>query len=82
MDLSRSVYVDYLLWDERIYHELALRILAIRAYERSLEINSGQRRTLAKLIQIHRLTDPQKALREEAQLNTIEAFYGKKSGAT
>ncbi len=26
MDLSRSVYVDFLLWDERIYHDIALRI--------------------------------------------------------
>lgn len=25
-DLSRSVYIDFLLWDERIYHDIAVRI--------------------------------------------------------
>jgi 4-amino-4-deoxy-L-arabinose transferase-like glycosyltransferase len=49
---------------------------AIWAYERSLAINSGQRRTLAKLIRIHRLTDSQKARREEAQLKELDGFYG------
>jgi 4-amino-4-deoxy-L-arabinose transferase-like glycosyltransferase len=54
---------------------------ASRAYERSLDINSGQRRTLAKLIRIDRIRDPRKAAMDESRLKTIEAFYGKKSGA-
>jgi 4-amino-4-deoxy-L-arabinose transferase-like glycosyltransferase len=54
---------------------------ASRAYERSLDINSGQRRALVKLIRIERLRDPRKAAVEEARLKTLEEFYGKKGGA-
>ena len=48
---------------------------AIQAYEHSLAINSGQRRTLFKLIQIHHKTDPRKAVALEAQLKYIAGFY-------
>jgi 4-amino-4-deoxy-L-arabinose transferase-like glycosyltransferase len=48
---------------------------AIQAYERSLAINSGQRRALFKLIQIHQKTDPRKAIALEAQLKYIAGFY-------
>ncbi len=48
---------------------------AIQAYERSLAINSGQRRTLSKLIQIYQKTDPPKAAALEAQLKYIAGFY-------
>jgi tetratricopeptide (TPR) repeat protein len=48
---------------------------AIQAYERSLAINSGQRRTLFKLIQICQKTDPPKAAALEAQLKYIAGFY-------
>jgi hypothetical protein len=51
---------------------------AVRAYERLLEINSGQRRTLFKLIQIDRNRDPRKAAAEEAQLKNINSFYGER----
>lgn len=54
---------------------------AALAYERSLEINSGQRRTLFKLIQIDRDRDPRKVAAREAQLQYINAFYGATSGA-
>lgn len=52
---------------------------AARAYERSLEINSGQRRTLVRLIEINRLRDPQKAARDESRLKAIDAFYPKRN---
>ncbi len=48
---------------------------AISAYERSLEINSGQRRTLAKLFRIYRKIDKEKALRELKKLKYISSFY-------
>ena len=48
---------------------------AIQAYEQSLAINSGQRRVLFKLIQIHQKTNPRKADALEAQLKYISAFY-------
>jgi 4-amino-4-deoxy-L-arabinose transferase-like glycosyltransferase len=51
---------------------------AIGAYERSLAINSGQRRTLVKLIQMETRIDPARAARREAQLRTVNAFYGER----
>jgi tetratricopeptide (TPR) repeat protein len=48
---------------------------AIQAYEHSLAINSGQRRTLFKLIQIYQKTDPRKAVALETQLKYISGFY-------
>ena len=59
---------DILIWQQKTEE-------AIRAYEHSLAINSGQRRTLFKLIQIHRKTDPWKAVALEAQLKYIAGFY-------
>ncbi len=53
---------------------------ATRAYERSIEINSGQRRTFFKLIQINRNRDPQKAAAQEAQLQYLATFYAPRSG--
>ncbi len=53
---------------------------ATRAYERSLEINSGQRRTLFKLIQIERSRDPRKADARETQLKHLDTFYPPRSG--
>jgi hypothetical protein len=32
-------------------------------------------RTLSKLIQVHRIVDPGKAIREEAQLKYLSTFY-------
>jgi 4-amino-4-deoxy-L-arabinose transferase-like glycosyltransferase len=48
---------------------------AIQSYEHSLAINSGQRRTLFKLIQILHKADPRKAAALEAQLEYIAGFY-------
>lgn len=48
---------------------------AILAYERSLAINSGQRRTLYKLIQIYKKTNPGKVAGLEARLKYISSFY-------
>jgi len=48
---------------------------AIRAYERSLEINSGQRIPRMKLINIYKAIDTEKALQEEEKLKYISSFY-------
>ena len=48
---------------------------AIEAYERSLEINSGDRRTRAKLILLLQSTDRAKAARQEEMLKYISTFY-------
>jgi tetratricopeptide (TPR) repeat protein len=48
---------------------------AIAAYERSLEINSGQRRILAKLIHLYRVADPPKAVLAEERLRHVASFY-------
>jgi 4-amino-4-deoxy-L-arabinose transferase-like glycosyltransferase len=48
---------------------------AISAYKKSLEINSGQRRVLAKLIHLYSSKDPQKAVQEEARLKYLSSFY-------
>jgi hypothetical protein len=48
---------------------------AVRAYERSLAINSGQRRILFMLIQIYQKMDPPKAAVLEARLKYISGFY-------
>ena len=48
---------------------------AISAYERSLEINSGQRRTRLKLARIYRRIDKKRALQEYKKLKYISSFY-------
>ncbi|MBN2568157.1 MAG: tetratricopeptide repeat protein [Deltaproteobacteria bacterium] len=48
---------------------------AISAYKKSLEINSGQRRILLKLIRIYEKTDNKKALKENETLKYIASFY-------
>lgn len=48
---------------------------AAEAYERSLAVNSGQRRILFKLRELYRQSDPQKAAEWEDRLKTIARFY-------
>ena len=48
---------------------------AISAYEKSLEINSGQRRTRIKLVKIYRKIDKQRALQEYEKFKYISSFY-------
>ncbi|PKN19323.1 MAG: hypothetical protein CVU71_07385 [Deltaproteobacteria bacterium HGW-Deltaproteobacteria-6] len=48
---------------------------AARAYERSLEINSGQRQALFKLIRIYQKTDPAKAAAWEARFKYVSSLY-------
>ncbi len=48
---------------------------AISAYEKSLDINSGQRRTRSKLVKLYWKTDKQKALEEHDKLEYISSFY-------
>jgi len=62
-----------LLGDLMIYQRQTEK--AIRAYERSLEINSGQRIPRMKLINIYKAIDTEKALQEEEKLKYISSFY-------
>lgn len=48
---------------------------AISAYEKSLEINSGQRRSRIKLVKIYRRIDKQRALQEYEKFKYISSFY-------
>jgi len=48
---------------------------AIAAYEKSLHINSGQRRTRSKLAELYSRTDKQKASEEYDKLKYISSFY-------
>jgi 4-amino-4-deoxy-L-arabinose transferase-like glycosyltransferase len=48
---------------------------AISAYERSLEINSGQRRAQLKLARIYNRIDRKRALQEYKKLSYISSFY-------
>jgi len=48
---------------------------AVSAYQRSLEINSGQRRPRIKLIRIYDKIDRERALRERERFKYISSFY-------
>ncbi len=48
---------------------------AVLAYEKSLQINSGQIKVIQKLIHLYEDTDPQKAKKERAYLAYIWSFY-------
>lgn len=48
---------------------------AVESYEKSLNINSGQRNTLIKLIQLYRKTDPHRASQYEDRLRYVSSFY-------
>lgn len=50
---------------------------AVSAYERSLEINSGQIRPRAKLMKIFSRIDKQRAKKEHEKLKYISSFYDK-----
>ncbi|MGA1823072.1 MAG: glycosyltransferase family 39 protein [bacterium] len=50
---------------------------ALSAYERSLKINSGQRRIWKKLINILNTADKERALQAREKLQYINSFYGK-----
>lgn len=48
---------------------------AILAYEKSLQINSGQIQVRTKLIGLYEVSDPQKAQQQKAYLSYIQSFY-------
>jgi 4-amino-4-deoxy-L-arabinose transferase-like glycosyltransferase len=50
---------------------------AAALYRKSLEVNSGERRTRAKLIRLYERLDPAKAREERHMLDFISSFYGK-----
>ena len=50
---------------------------AVAAYERSLEINSGERKTRRKLLNILWKIDKKKAKEQHAKLKYISSFYGR-----
>jgi hypothetical protein len=49
---------------------------AIRAYEKSLSINSGQRNVIRKLYRIYRRVDGEAARRMAAKASYIAQFHG------
>ncbi|MBI9082510.1 MAG: glycosyltransferase family 39 protein [Desulfobacterales bacterium] len=51
---------------------------AVWAYEKSLSINSGQRKVRSQLIQLLRLLDPRRAALEYRKLKYIEGFYSQR----
>lgn len=52
---------------------------AKKAYEKALEINSGQRRVMHKLIRLYQPQDSLKALQMKEKLSFISSFYSLKS---
>ncbi len=48
---------------------------AIAAYEKSLEINSGQRRIRKELIKLYSVTNPTAAAEQASELNRINRFF-------
>ena len=48
---------------------------AVLAYEKSLQINSGQINVITKLIRLHEGRDPKKAQKAKAYLEYIQSFY-------
>ena len=62
-----------LLGDIMMYEKRAGK--AVEAYEKSLEINSGQKKVLLKLLLIYGKMDEQKAVRTHEQLKYVASFY-------
>jgi predicted negative regulator of RcsB-dependent stress response len=53
----------------------------ILAYEKSLQINTGQIEPRAMLIQLYEIRNPQKAQKEREYLKYIESFYRDANGS-
>jgi len=71
---SFAVASKYELIGDILVHQRQIKG-AILAYKKSLEINSGQRRTRLKLIKIYDKTDKKKASEEYEKLKYISSFY-------
>ncbi len=71
---SFAVASKYELIGDILAHQRQIKG-AISAYKKSLEINSGQRRVLLKLIKIYEKTDKKKASQERETLKYIASFY-------
>ncbi len=71
---SFAAAAKYNIMGDMLYHQNKLS-LAAAAYEKSLSINSGQRRTLKKLIQLYRSLDEKKIHGAENRLKSITSFY-------
>ena len=73
-DDSFAAAQKYDLLGDVLVHQRNL-VPAAAAYEKSLSINSGQRRTLWKLVRLYKVTDPAKALEYERRLKYVSSFY-------
>jgi len=73
-DDSFAAAAKYNLLGDMLHQQNRLP-LAAAAYEKSLGINSGQRRTLKKLIQLYRSLDAKKLHGAENRLKNITSFY-------
>jgi tetratricopeptide (TPR) repeat protein len=72
-DDSFAAAQKYDLLGDVLFHQGNLASAA--AYEKSLSINSGQRRTLGKLIRLYGVADPAKASEYERRLKDVSSFY-------
>jgi len=75
-DNSFAAAAKYEMIGDMMMHQKQIK-KAISAYERSLDINSGRRRTRLKLVRIYRRIDKKRALQEYKELKYISSFYDK-----
>ena len=73
-DDSFAAAAKYNLIGDVLYRQNRLPLAAV-AYEKSLSINSGQRQTLKKLIQLYHSLDTEKLHGAENRLKYITSFY-------
>ena len=63
-----ELFGDIMMYEKRVAK-------AVEAYEKSLEINSGQRKVLLKLLLIYQRMDEEKAERIHERLKYVASFY-------
>lgn len=73
-DHSFAAATKYELKGDMMKHQKQIK-KAISAYERSLAINSGQKRLCLKLIKIYGNIDKERATQEKEKLKYISSFY-------
>jgi 4-amino-4-deoxy-L-arabinose transferase-like glycosyltransferase len=71
---SFSAAIKYEMIGDMLVHQGQIE-RAIAAYQRSLEINSGQRRPRLKLIRIYDNIDRERAFQEKEKFQYISSFY-------
>ena len=72
---SRNYFLNGADREDLLQEGMIGLLKAIRAYEKSLEINSGQVKVRQKLIKLFDKTDKNKAEHEKKMLEYIKSFY-------